>query len=316
MTSNLDQAHFFSWQSRISLLLPADFVMQQVTNDQNAVIHLARFGTAEISLLTRCQPLFPGEQQAALRRAEQTAQQAGYQLLQRQSRTLAGAPALVQQLEHHTAAGSQQRFECFAEAHDRLFSITCDWPSAGDHELGLFLQWLDSARLIPLSEERPASLDVQTGHLAHRELRLSAWLPDGWIPFEEDSGTLRFYGPALPEQAGFQPSFSITLAEPNDYSEGWLTHIIDERRQHLLEQRAYQLLEQRPLQLSGQQAAEQLGYRWQADETHCFCMQQTFVQADYRSFYLISATTLESMAAEQLPLFEQMLENLRFLPSH
>lgn len=316
MTSNQDQAHFFNWQSRISLLLPARFVMQPVTNDQNAVIHIAQSGASEIRLLTRCQPLFPGEQQVALRRAEQTAQQPGYQLLRRETRTMAGVPAIVQQLVQHTPEGLQQRFECFAEAHDRLFSITCDWPSGEDHELALFLQWLDSVRLIPLSEERPASLDVTTGHLAHRALRLSAWLPEGWIPFEEDSGTLRFYGPVVPGQAGFQPSFSLTLAEPDDYSEGWLERMLAERRQHLLDQSAYQLEEQRQLQLPDQLPAEQLHYRWQADDEHGFHMQQTFVQADYRSFYLISATTLESMAAEHAPLFEQMLNSLRFLPSH
>lgn len=316
MTSTTDQAHFFSWQSRISLLLPAHFVMQPVTNDQNAVIHIAQSDASEIHLLTRCQPLFPGEQQAALRRAEQTAQQPGYQLLQRQTHTLAGVPAILQQLEQHTAAGLQQRFECFAEAHERLFSITCDWPVGGDAALALFLQWLDSVRLIPLSEDRPASLDVQTGHLAHRDLRLSAWLPDGWIPFEENPETLRFYGPAVPELAGFQPSFSITLAEPNDYSEGWLEHLIEERRQQLQDQSAHQLLEQCHLPLSGQQTAAQLHYRWQADEEHAFRMQQTFVQADYRSFYLISATTLESMTPEHLPLFKRMLDSLRFLPSH
>ncbi|SFX80006.1 hypothetical protein [Marinospirillum alkaliphilum] len=76
--------------------------------------------------------------------------------------------------------------------------------------------------------------------------------------------------------------------------------MVDERVDQLQDAADYQLLD----------------YRWQADDDHYFHLLQVFIRSGYRNFYLINVATLEPLAEQHLPLFHQMLEQLRFLPSH
>lgn len=320
MTEQPESIHFFSWESRVSLLLPMGFEEYQQDKTNHSVIYaddLDEDDEAGARLLVKCTRLFPGQQQAELQLAEQTASLPGHRLIQRDTVTLAGIPAICQQLEIKDGETEQMALDACLQLDDLLFSIHCRAPlRRADEYQPIFQGTLNSLRLILLSEDRPASLDPDTGHLAHHALQLSAWLPDGWTPIEEKPETLRFYGPASADHAGYQPTFSITLAEPNDYSGDWLERLVTERADQLINSTEYQLLEQRTLQLPDLMPAQLLSYRWQADDDHCFHLLQVFIRSGYRNFYLINAATLEALTDQHLPLFDQMIRELRFLPSH
>lgn len=321
MSIPADHIHFFSWQSRISLLLPVGFEEYQENASQHSVIYADDLDPADepgARILAKCTQLFPGQQQADLKLAEEAAALPGHQLVQRQERLLAGFPGSVQQLSIQDEQGEFLALEAYIQVDEQLFSLHCRAPAQlSTTYLPIFQQLLESIRLIFLSEDRPASLNPDNGHLAHHHLRLSAWLPEGWMPLEEKPEVLRFYGSAVAGESGYQPTFSITLAEPDDYSSSdWMQQLIEERVAQLQESANYRLLEERSLQLPDQMPAQLISYRWQPDDDHYFQLLQVFIQSGYRDFYLINAATLEPLAEEHLPLFDKMLENLRFLPAY
>jgi|GEM_PF-1379127 hypothetical protein len=321
MNTLADSIHFFSWQSRVSLMLPVGFEEYQENDSSHSVIYANDLDAEDepgARILAQCTQLFPGQQQADLQLAEEKAALPGHQRIQREEQLLAGFPGIFQQLSIKNEQGEQVAVEAYIQVDDQLFSINCRAPSQHSTTyLPIFQQLLKSIRLIFLSEDRPATLDPNSGLLAHHHLRLSAWLPDGWIPIEEKPEILRFYGPATPGMSGYQPTFSITLAEPDDYSSSdWIQQLVEERLVQLQESASYRLLEERSLQQSDQMPAQLIRYRWQPDDDHYFQLLQVFIKCGYRNFYLINAATLEPLAEEHLPLFYKMLENLRFLPAY
>ncbi|MDR9468926.1 hypothetical protein [Marinospirillum sp.] len=266
MSKQPDGIHFFSWQSRISLLLPVGFEEFQEDESTHSVIYADDLDAEDepgARILTRCTRLFPGQQEADLQLAEQTAALPGHRLVQREVLPLAGIPAIYQQLTIKDEQGEQIALDACVQVDDLLFSINCRAPAhRAETYLPQFQQLLKSARLILLSEDRPASLDPDSGLLAHHHLRLSAWLPDGWMPIEEKPEVLRFYGPATPGMSGYQPTFSITLAEPEDYSSNdWMQELVDERLEQLQDSADYRLLEHRSLQLPDLMPAATAGNR-------------------------------------------------------
>lgn len=320
MHEQADTIHFFSWQSRISLLLPVGFEVLQEDESNHSVIYADDLDEEDepgARILAKCTRLFPGQQEADLKLAEQTAALPGHQLVHREERLLAGFPGSVQQLDIKDEQGELIALEAYVQVDEQLFSLNCRAPAQHSATyLPVFQQLLESIRLIFLSEDRPASLNPDNGHLAHHHLRLSAWLPDGWMPIEEKPEVLRFYGPAVSGESGYQPTFSITLAEPEDYSSSnWMQELVDERLEQLEDSANYRLLEHRQLHLPDLMPAQLISYRWQPDDDHYFHLVQVFIKSGYRDFYLINAATLEPLSEEHLPLFYKMLENLRFLPN-
>ena len=320
MSDQPDRLHFFSWESRLSLLLPVGFETFREDPDQHSVIYADDLDADDEPggmILAKRTPLFPDQQQAPLQFAEERAQLPGHRLIKREEILLAGLPGLVQELEIDNEQGHQVGLEAFVQFEDQLYSIHCRTlhPQADTYR-PQFRQLLQTLRIIPLSEDRPASLNPDNGHLAHRHLQLSAWLPEGWTPLEEKPELLRFYGPAVAGESGYQPTFSITLAEPDDYDQDdWMEQLVQDRCAQLQGSEKYQLLEETPLHLYDLMPAHLLRYRWQPDEEHDFHLLQVFIRSGYRAFYLINAATLEPLAEEHLPLFRSMIEELRMLPS-
>lgn len=309
--------HFFSWISRISMLLPIGFEEQSEDEESLTVIYADDLDEEDkpgARILAKITVVPAPQQQEHLQLAEQRAKLPGHKLISRNEFIHSGDPAIWQQLSIEKANNRQVAIEHYILHDNLLFSVTCIAPASRSNEyLTQFQQTLNSLRLIFLSEENPIIFNPQTGILDHGKLFLSAVLPEGWYPQEDEQGVLRFYGPVMTDFNNYQPTLGITITEPEDNSNNWFAKLLESRLSQLQQSSEYELLEDKTLHLYDLMPARLLRYRWHSDNDHVFHQYQIFVKSGYQSFYLINAATLEPLAMQHTPLFDKIIEEIRFL---
>lgn len=312
-----DLIHFFSWTSRISMLLPVGFEEQSDDEENQTVIYADDLDEEDkpgARILTKITFVPAPQQQEHLQLALQRTKLPGHKLISRDEFIHNGDPAISQQLSIENAKNRQVAIEYYILHNHLLFSITCIAPAdRGKEYLTQFQQTLNSLRLIFLSEENPIIFNPQTGILDHGKLFLSAVIPEGWYPQEAEQGVLRFYGPVMTDFNDYQPTLSITMTEPEDNTNNWFTKLMENRLSQLQQSSEYELLEDKTLHLHDHMPARLLRYRWHADNNHVFHQYQAFIKSGYQTFYLINAATLEPLAMQHAPLFDKIIEEIRFL---
>lgn len=313
----MNKIHFFNWHSRISLLLPIGFEEQLEDEEKLTVIYADDLDDDDepgARILAKLTVIKEQQQDAHRLLSQQRASMPGYTLVSREELLHHGDVAILQQLSIEKDAEKQVEIEYFILRQNLLFSITCIGPAVrSDEYLPLFREAVLSSRLILVTEEHPVVFSPHAGFLDHGRLMLSAFVPEGWSANEDDEGFLRFFGPPMPEYNDSRPTLSITDVVPEVHTGDWFNQLVEGRIRQLQQTNGYQFLDDQKLELCDMMPARLLRYNWQTENGSTSYIYQVLIKSGYQQYHLINATTPEPMSRQHAPVFDKIIDGLRFL---
>ncbi|MFW6208798.1 MAG: hypothetical protein ACOC7X_08845 [Spirochaetota bacterium] len=309
--------HFFSWATRVSIELPVGFEEQIEDPDSNSAIYADdldepyEHGEPGARVMTKMTAVEKESTEAYLAMAEASAALESRNLENRKEIMVNGAPAVRQILSYRDDDLEVDvfRHETFAQVENVVFSITClaptdriaDYRAAFDHAA-------DTARFILLPE-------ASVGY-AHEGLRISALLPEGWSVSEHTDDHVRFFGPSHSKYDDYQPTFSISLGEPEGFGREWFDSFCAASRSTLeREIPGFELRSVERFTLSSFVEVHALWYIHESEPGLKFAQLQALCLMDRYHLYLVNAATLLPLADDYLPVFDEILHNLRMLPA-
>ncbi|MFO7729778.1 MAG: hypothetical protein R6V86_03335 [Spirochaetia bacterium] len=309
--------HFFSWATRVSIELPVGFEEQIEDPDSNSAIYADdldgpdEHGEPGARVMTKMTAVPQESTEAYRAMAEASAVLESREVENREEIMVNGAPAIRQTLSYRDddLGVDVFRHETFAQLANVVFSITClapadrlaDYRAAFDHAA-------ETARFILLPE-------TSVGY-AHEGLRISALLPEGWSVSELSDKHIRFYGPVHGEYDDYQPTFSISLGEPEGFGEEWFDNFCAASRASLERKMpGFELRSVERFTLSSFVDVHALWYTHESDPGLEFAQLQALCLMDRYHLYLINAATLLPLTDEYLPVFDNILHSLRMLPA-
>lgn len=152
-----------------------------------------------------------------------------------------------------------------------------------------------------------------TASFAHEGLLLSLRVPDDWEAEELAPNQVRFHGPALPELGGHRPTMSFTVGEPEGFGDAWFDSFCADARQRLEGYEGFRLLRHERFTLSSLVPVDATWYEWAPDLPTRMSQVQALVPVDARRMYLINGATPAPAADRFLPVFDEVLHDLRVL---
>lgn len=150
---------------------------------------------------------------------------------------------------------------------------------------------------------------------AHEGVLVSALLPEGWEVTELAPNQVRFFGPRHPEHDDYQPTFSITLGQPEGFGDEWFDQLCADSLERLRSNyEGFELRDTERFALSSLVDVNAVWFEWQPEPGLAFAQVQALAAVDAFRLYLINAATLLPLADTYLPVFDRILHDLRLLP--
>jgi hypothetical protein len=150
---------------------------------------------------------------------------------------------------------------------------------------------------------------------AHPELMLSLLVPDDWAVEQVAPNQIRFYAPAVPDLDDYQPTMSFTLGEPEGTGAAWFEEFVTRARNQLeAGYEGFRLLGTDLYTNSSFADVAVTTYEWEPQPGMAFAQLQALLAVDATRMYLVNAATRVELADRYLPVFEQVLRDLRVLP--
>jgi len=150
---------------------------------------------------------------------------------------------------------------------------------------------------------------------AHAGLLLSLLVPDDWEVDQVAPNQIRFFAPAVADLDDYRPTMSFTMGEPEGVGADWFEEFLTRSRNQLeAGYEGFRLLDtDRYLDSSFADVAVTV-YAWTPEPELDFTQLQALVRVDASRMYLVNAATRSPRADVDLPVFTQVLRDLRVLP--
>lgn len=150
---------------------------------------------------------------------------------------------------------------------------------------------------------------------AHPGLLLSLLVPDDWAAEQVAPNQLRFYAPAVAELDDYQPTMSFTVGEPEGTGTAWFDEFVARSRNQLESgYEGFRLLGEDRFTNSSLADVAVTTYEWTPQPGMTFAQLQALIAVDASRMYLVNAATRVELADRYLPVFDQVLRDLRILP--
>lgn len=160
-----------------------------------------------------------------------------------------------------------------------------------------------------------APMATSKASFAHAGLLLSLLVPDDWGVEQVAPNQIRFHAPPIAELDDYSPTMSFTVGEPEGTGAAWFEEFVTRARKQLeTGYEGFELLGTDRFTNSSLADVAVTTYRWSPSQDQTFSQLQALIAVDASRMYLVNAAALEPVAARYLPVFEQVLADLRILP--
>ncbi|MFA9444516.1 hypothetical protein [Egicoccus sp. AB-alg6-2] len=149
---------------------------------------------------------------------------------------------------------------------------------------------------------------------AHAGLLLSLLVPDDWDVEQLGPNQIRFYARPVAELDDYRPTMGFVAGEPDGTGPSWFEDFVASSRTRLAEAAGFELLGTRRWTNSSLAEVAVTTYASTPRPGLAFTQLQALIAADADRLYVVNAATRRERAAQDLPVFEDVLQDLRVLP--
>ena len=315
--------HFYSPHTRISLELPLGFEEQQEDEERRSVIYADDLDDDDPVGARVLAHAFPVEGGSLESLAEASATIPGRLVESRQQCTIEAYPAMRQLLSYRDTdlALDVLRHETWVQVDAMVFSVIFVTPApqvdryrpAWEHATETLRLILPETNEVARNEE--GRLFTLSGRSwAHHGMGFSLAVPQGWEITQPEEQLVRLFGPEHPEHDDYRPTFSIAAGTPGGFGDEWFDQFCAQSRQRLQDSsEEFSLDRTERITLSSLVEAEAIWYRWRPSPVFRSVQLQAPIPVGRYRMFLINAATVEPLAGQYQPLFDEILRSLRVL---
>lgn len=150
---------------------------------------------------------------------------------------------------------------------------------------------------------------------AHAGLLLSLLVPEDWDLEQVAPNQVRFYAPPVADLDDYRPTMSFTVGEPEGTGSAWFDEFVVRARKQLeTGYEGFRLLGTERYTNSSLADVAVTTYQWTPQEDLTFSQLQALIAVDASRMYLVNAATRTEVADQYLPVFDEVMRDLRILP--